>query len=33
MSELGLALPGAPVPALSPDINEESLSDPASNDE
>jgi capsid protein len=33
MSELGLALPGAPVPALPPDVNEESLSDPAVNDE
>ncbi len=33
MSELGLALPGAPVPVLPPDVNEESLSDPAANDE
>jgi len=33
MSELGLALPGAPVPALSPELDEESLSDPAANDE
>ncbi len=33
MSQLGLALPGAPVPVLTPDVNEESLSDPAANDE
>ncbi len=33
MSELGLALPGAPLPVLPPDVNEESLSDPAANDE
>ncbi len=33
MSELGLALPGAPVPVLTPDVNEESLRDPAANDE
>ena len=33
MSKLGLALPGAPVPVLPPDVNEESLSDPAANDE
>ncbi len=33
MSKLGLALPGAPVPVLSPDVNEESLSDPAANDD
>ena len=33
MSQLGLALPGAPVPVPIPDLNEESLSDPAANDE